>query len=43
MIDPDLEQRVRASFAAWNRGEHRLDPEWTHPEVEIHSAAVGLS
>ena len=43
MIDPDLEQRVRTSFAAWNRGEHSLDPEWTHPEVEIHSAAVGLS
>jgi hypothetical protein len=43
MIDPALEARIRDGFARWNRGEHRLDPRWTHPEVEIHSAAANLS
>jgi ketosteroid isomerase-like protein len=38
MIDPELEQRVREAFARWNAGEHVFDPEWTDPDVEIHSA-----
>jgi ketosteroid isomerase-like protein len=43
MIDPELERRVRQGFEAWNRGEHSFDPDWTHPDVEIHSAAAGFS
>ena len=38
MIDPALEQRIRDGFARWNRGDHSFDPEWTDPNVEIHSA-----
>jgi ketosteroid isomerase-like protein len=40
MISPELEQRIRDGFARWNRGEHSFDPEWVHPDVEIHSAAA---
>jgi ketosteroid isomerase-like protein len=40
MISPSLEQRIREGFARWNRGDHRLDPEWTDPHVEIHAAAA---
>jgi ketosteroid isomerase-like protein len=39
MISPDLERRIRDAFAAWNRGEHTFDPEWTDPDVEILSVA----
>jgi ketosteroid isomerase-like protein len=39
MISPELERRIRDAVARWNRGEHRLDPEWTDPDVEIHAAA----
>jgi len=41
MIPPELDQRIREGFARWNRGEHTFDPEWVHPDVEIHSA-VGV-
>jgi hypothetical protein len=43
MIDPELERRVRDAFGSWNRGEHSFDPEWTHPEIEVHTAVAGLS
>jgi len=43
MIDPDLEQRIRERFERWNRGEHTFDPDWTHPDLEIHAAAAELS
>jgi ketosteroid isomerase-like protein len=39
MISPELEHRIRDGFARWNRGEHSFDPEWVHPDVEIHTAA----
>jgi ketosteroid isomerase-like protein len=38
MIDPELERRLREAFDAWNRGERVFDPEWTTPDVEVHSA-----
>ena len=41
MIQAELDQRIREGFARWNRGEHTFDPEWVHPDVEIHSA-VGV-
>jgi ketosteroid isomerase-like protein len=40
MIAPELERRIRDSVARWNRGDHTLNPEWTHPDVEIHAAAA---
>jgi ketosteroid isomerase-like protein len=43
MVDPELEQRIRDSFARWNTGEHTIDPHWIHPDLEIHSAAANLS
>lgn len=43
MIAPDLEQRIRDGFAGWNRGERTFDPQWTHPDIEIHSVAASLS
>ena len=43
MTDPELERRVRVAFDRWNRGDHSFDPEWTHPEIEIHTAVAGLS
>jgi ketosteroid isomerase-like protein len=39
MIDPILEQRIRDAFERWNSGDHSFDPEWTSPDVEVHSAA----
>lgn len=38
MIDPELEQRIRREFERWNSGDHSFDPEWTDPNVEIHTA-----
>ena len=43
MTDPELERRVRVAFERWNRGDHTFDPEWTHPEIEVHTAVAGLS
>jgi ketosteroid isomerase-like protein len=43
MISPEFDQRIREGFARWNRGEHTFDPNWVHPDVEIHSAAGGVS
>jgi ketosteroid isomerase-like protein len=38
MIDPELERRLREAFARWNEGEHVIEPDWTHPDLEIVSA-----
>ena len=43
MTDPELERRVRGAFERWNRGDHSFDPEWTDPEIEVHTAVGGLS
>jgi len=43
MISPEFERRIRDSVDRWNRGDHTLDPEWTHPDVEIHAAAAAFA
>jgi len=42
MIDPELEQRIRSEFERWNSGDHSFDPDWTDPNVEIHTAVGEL-
>ena len=38
-----MEQRIRAAFERWNRGDHSFDPERMHPDIEIRSVAGMLT
>ena len=42
-MDPAFEQRIRDGFARWNAGDHSFEPEWTSPDVEIHSAVADFT